>query len=240
LLRRLEESTTLGCVLVRDNPALSRYEAVEDDRVVGFIDYTHRDGEYWFVHTEIDEALKGSGAGAFLVRRSLDDVRAKGALVIPACPFVAGWIRRHPEYQDLVDQKSWHEFKRSRRAGRRRTVRTAPFDPSTPLENRPCPHVGDDLSVQPDPWPAEGCAECLAMGERNWLHLRICRICGHVGCCDSSPGKHGTAHARVTGHPLIRSYEPGDTWWYCYVDTVTFEVDGAPASPSHPVVPAHG
>lgn len=220
---------------MRDNPAQRRYEAVEDGKVVGFIDYTNRDGRYWFVHTEIDAARKGTGTGAFLVRQALDNVRAKGALVVPACPFVAGWIRRHPEYRDLVDHQRWREFKRSRGAGRRRTARTAPFDPATPLENRPCRHVGDDRSAQPVPWPVDGCAECVALGVRDWLHLRICDGCGHVGCCDNSPGRHGTAHARVSGHPLIRSYEPDETWWYCYVDSVTFEVDDAPPSPSHPV-----
>ena len=68
---------------------------------------------------------------------------------------------------------------------------------------------------------------------RNWVHLRVCQNCGHVGCCDNSPGRHGTAHAQDRDHPLIRSYEPGENWWFCYPDKRTFNVKGAPAAPSY-------
>jgi uncharacterized UBP type Zn finger protein len=64
--------------------------------------------------------------------------------------------------------------------------------------------------------PAE-CEECLASGGR-WVELRLCRICGHVGCCDSSPGQHATKHFHSTRHPLIRSLQPGATWTWCYLD----------------------
>ena len=63
----------------------------------------------------------------------------------------------------------------------------------------------------------EGCEECLAMGSR-WVHLRLCLTCGHVGCCDSSPNKHATKHAGETDHPIVRSFEPGEDWRWCYVD----------------------
>jgi uncharacterized UBP type Zn finger protein len=56
------------------------------------------------------------------------------------------------------------------------------------------------------------------------VHLRICLQCGHVGCCDSSPGRHVSTHARVTGHPLIRSLEPGETWCWCFVDELALQV----------------
>ena len=63
----------------------------------------------------------------------------------------------------------------------------------------------------------------------------MCMSCGHIGCCDSSPSRHATAHFTARpDHCLIRSYEPGEDWWWCYVDEVAFEVDGAPPSPSHP------
>lgn len=62
-----------------------------------------------------------------------------------------------------------------------------------------------------------GCEECLANGGR-WVHLRLCLSCGHVGCCDSSPGTHATAHFRETGHPVMRSFQPGEDWRWCYVD----------------------
>lgn len=79
----------------------------------------------------------------------------------------------------------------------------------------------------------DGCVECLATGGQ-WVHLRRCTQCGHVGCCDSSPNRHATAHFRATSHPLIQSFEPGEDWYYCYVDDFMFEIEGESASPSHP------
>jgi uncharacterized UBP type Zn finger protein len=70
---------------------------------------------------------------------------------------------------------------------------------------------------------APGCEDCLAIGA-TWVHLRRCTQCGKVGCCDSSPNKHATAHNRETGHPVIRSLEPGEEWFYCYEDDVAFLV----------------
>lgn len=102
-----------------------------------------------------------------------------------------------------------------------------------PKTHEPCAHVPTDLDQLPEPWPADGCAECLAEGRRDWVHLRVCQTCGHVGCCDNSPGKHGTAHAGTASHPLTRSYEPGENWWYCYIDLVAFHVDDAPPAPSY-------
>jgi uncharacterized UBP type Zn finger protein len=84
--------------------------------------------------------------------------------------------------------------------------------------SRGCEHL--DLLGPDEPRPAtpEGCGECLAAGNRVWAHLRLCLICGTVGCCDSSPYRHATAHFRTTGHPVMRSFEPGETWRWCYVD----------------------
>jgi hypothetical protein len=78
-----------------------------------------------------------------------------------------------------------------------------------------------------------GCEECLASGRLDWAHLRVCQTCGHVGCCDQSPGRHATEHFHRTAHPLIRSYEPGETWYWCYVDEVVFELEKDPPAPSH-------
>ena len=93
-----------------------------------------------------------------------------------------------------------------------------------------CSHLDQIEHVAPS---GEGCVECLQMGGR-WLHLRRCATCGHIGCCDSSPNRHATAHFRRVHHPLIQSYEPGEDWYWCYVDDLGFELDGAPPSPSHP------
>ena len=90
------------------------------------------------------------------------------------------------------------------------------------------------LETAPNPAPSgTGCVECLASGGR-WVHLRRCVECGHVGCCDSSPGRHATAHFRETGHPLVQSFEPGEEWFWCYVDQVAFELAGEPPSSAHP------
>jgi uncharacterized UBP type Zn finger protein len=80
----------------------------------------------------------------------------------------------------------------------------------------PCRHLDAIRPVMPS---AQGCEECLASGS-EWVQLRICLTCGHVGCCDSSPGKHATAHFHATGHPIMQSFEPGETWKWCYVDKV--------------------
>jgi len=63
------------------------------------------------------------------------------------------------------------------------------------------------------------CEDCVKTGD-TWVHLRLCLICGHVGCCDSSPNRHATKHFRGTEHPLVRSIEPGEAWIWCYVDEV--------------------
>src|SRR4051794_7943133 len=83
----------------------------------------------------------------------------------------------------------------------------------------PCEHVRDVREVRPS---AEGCEECLKTGD-EWVHLRLCLTCGHVGCCDSSKNKHATKHFRATSHPIIRSFEPGEDWGWCYVDELELE-----------------
>ena len=79
-----------------------------------------------------------------------------------------------------------------------------------------CPHVAE-LGPQPRPRTPQGCEDCLAEGGR-WVHLRLCLSCGKVGCCDSSPSRHASAHARTVGHPIVRSFEPGEDWRWCYLD----------------------
>jgi uncharacterized UBP type Zn finger protein len=66
------------------------------------------------------------------------------------------------------------------------------------------------------------CEDCVKIGGR-WVHLRLCLTCGHVGCCDSSPNKHASRHFAKTGHPLVRSIEPGENWIWCYVDELVLE-----------------
>lgn len=82
-------------------------------------------------------------------------------------------------------------------------------------EPQPCQHLRD-APADAVPSTPQGCEECLRDGTQ-WVHLRLCLACGHVGCCDSSPQRHASAHAG-SEHPVIRSFEPGEAWRWCYLD----------------------
>jgi uncharacterized UBP type Zn finger protein len=86
-----------------------------------------------------------------------------------------------------------------------------------------CTHLAEIRIVTPS---ADGCEECLKTGD-TWVHLRVCRSCGHVGCCDSSKNKHATRHYHATGHPIMESYDPHDPWGWCYVDEVMLDFTGS-------------
>lgn len=98
-----------------------------------------------------------------------------------------------------------------------------------------CTHL-EEVRLSELPESVEGCEDCLREGGK-WLHLRICLTCGHVGCCDSSPGRHATGHAHASEHPLIRSLEPGEDWSWCVIDELVLSIPGVrgeariPASP---------
>jgi CPA2 family monovalent cation:H+ antiporter-2 len=80
-----------------------------------------------------------------------------------------------------------------------------------------CSHVAGLGEIVPN---ADLCEECVKLGD-SWVHLRVCMYCGHVGCCDSSKNKHATRHYQESGHPVMRSLEPGEEWGWCYIDRVT-------------------
>lgn len=82
-----------------------------------------------------------------------------------------------------------------------------------------CTHLSEIVPVTPS---ADGCEDCLKIGG-SWVHLRLCEICGHVGCCDNSPNRHATKHYHATKHPIIKSFEPGEEWGYCYPDDLFYE-----------------
>ncbi|MEA2311311.1 MAG: hypothetical protein QOE28_1279 [Solirubrobacteraceae bacterium] len=98
-----------------------------------------------------------------------------------------------------------------------------------------CTHL-DSILITELPESVEGCDECLATGGQ-WLHLRICLQCGSVGCCDDSPNRHASAHARETGHPIIRSIEPGEDWSWCFEDEVAMRIAGITGDPRIPPSP---
>jgi uncharacterized UBP type Zn finger protein len=82
-----------------------------------------------------------------------------------------------------------------------------------------CSHLDQIRDVVPS---GDGCEDCLRVGGR-WVHLRLCLTCGHVGCCDSSPNRHATAHVAGTGHQIVRSFEPGESWLWCYADQLAVQ-----------------
>ncbi len=83
-----------------------------------------------------------------------------------------------------------------------------------------CDHI--DLIKDDVPVNGRECAECVALGD-TWVHLRVCMICGQVGCCDSSKNKRAHRHADQSGHPIIRSLQPGESWMWCFIDEVIIE-----------------
>lgn len=100
-----------------------------------------------------------------------------------------------------------------------------------------CTHLST-VQVTELPAAVEGCEDCLREGG-EWLHLRICLECGHVGCCDDSPARHASRHAATTAHPIIRSLEPGEEWCWCFVDELGMlipEVTGTTSIPPSPML----
>ena len=83
-----------------------------------------------------------------------------------------------------------------------------------------CTHLNSVKTATPN---THGCEECLATGD-TWVHLRLCRACGHVGCCDDSKNKHASKHFKKTGHPIMTSLEPGESWSWCFVDELGMEL----------------
>jgi uncharacterized UBP type Zn finger protein len=99
-----------------------------------------------------------------------------------------------------------------------------------------CSHL-DQVRITQLPESVDGCEECLKVSD-PWLHLRICLVCGKVGCCDDSPNRHASRHARSEDHPLIRSLQPGETWSWCFVDELALdlpEVQGETRIPPSPL-----
>ena len=99
-----------------------------------------------------------------------------------------------------------------------------------------CTHL-DQVQITRLPESVEGCEDCLAKGD-GWVHLRICLECGKVGCCDDSPNRHASRHAQTSGHPLIRSLQPGEEWSWCFLDDVALlipEVSGETRIPPSPL-----
>jgi len=98
-----------------------------------------------------------------------------------------------------------------------------------------CAHARTIRNVTPSALGCEvGCEECLKLGSA-WVHLRLCRTCGHVGCCDSSPNRHAIKHFRKTRHPIIEGYDPPEGWGWCYVDEISLDLGGRTTPHNGPI-----
>jgi uncharacterized UBP type Zn finger protein len=100
-----------------------------------------------------------------------------------------------------------------------------------------CTHL-NTIQMTELPEAVDGCEDCLREGS-EWLHLRICLECGHVGCCDDSPNQHASRHAAASSHPIIRSLEPGEEWCWCFVDELGMlipQVTGTTRIPPSPML----
>ena len=106
---------------------------------------------------------------------------------------------RHARLVMLTSDRTWHT--------------------ETPVPQR-CTHLDTIRTVTPS---AAGCEDCLRIGS-EWLHLRLCRTCGHVGCCDQSQHQHAKRHFEITKHPIIEGYDPPEGWGWCYVDEAMFDL----------------
>jgi uncharacterized UBP type Zn finger protein len=84
-----------------------------------------------------------------------------------------------------------------------------------------CKHIDQIRDIKAN---SKGCAECLKLGD-TWVHLRLCMICGNVGCCDDSKNKHASKHFHATHHPIMRSLEKDERWYWCFVDDLAFELN---------------
>jgi CPA1 family monovalent cation:H+ antiporter len=115
-------------------------------------------------------------------------------------------------FSDLDIEETVLDFRRSLSREGREHVLVAPAGQSG------CDHLSE-LADPPPPEPPDACGDCVREG-LQWVHLRLCMSCGHVGCCDSSVGKHAARHYGSTSHPVIRSFESGEAWRWCFVDEV--------------------
>jgi uncharacterized UBP type Zn finger protein len=137
----------------------------------------------------------------------------------PLAPGDGGFGATQVVLLDLDDYSIPSSFGRTRRMGKTAVLSLRGCDDGVMAA---CTHL-DSVERLELPEPVAGCQECLAAGTR-WVHLRMCQTCGHIGCCDNSPGRHATAHHAATGHPIIRSAEPGEDWSWCYVDELMFRL----------------
>ena len=166
-----------------------------------------------------DRRGRAGGGGAARLSRRCRETRA---VVLSA-----GLIRRRRNGEALMDAVRDAMVRGQRRCG----FRTHAASSERGHDGKALHPIAGIRDVTPS---ALGCEECLKIGS-EWLHLRICRSCGHVGCCDDSPNRHATKHFHATGHPIIEGYDPPEGWGWCYVDEVLFDLSNRKTPHNGPI-----
>jgi monovalent cation:H+ antiporter-2, CPA2 family len=165
-----------------------------------------------------EKAIRSGGYAALLHQPK------EGEVPPVVCQIGSGGIKQclvtEPAENNIVVKPSSEKYSEAMKPGSPRAQSTVDMETTVlfkPAVNKSvCSHLNQVRTVVPS---ARGCEECLALGD-TWVHLRLCLTCGHVGCCDSSPNKHATAHFAKASHPLIKSLEPGEEWGWCYQDQI--------------------
>jgi len=160
----------------------------------------------------------GTAAAAVLSYRAV-------ALTIPATLGIVAFAALRRRVQREGDQLALCDVGQQVDVGLGRVQGSGGLGRQTGVDSQPmdsCSHL-DQAQVLDLPDPVEGCAECLRTGG-EWVHLRMCQTCGAIACCDSSPSRHASAHARDSGHPIVRSAQRGEDWSWCYVDELMFRI----------------
>lgn len=160
-----------------------------------------------------------------------EQIRPSGAFYHPVLrefllPYEAVRASRSPSLRVLEFFEDTYRAAAELGRWNRAELESERVDPITTKEqtmDESCDHLEQAAHREQQTVPrSQGCEDCLRIGS-DWVHLRLCLECGHVGCCDSSPHRHATHHFHATGHPVIRSFEPGEAWGYCYRDRILVE-----------------
>ncbi len=188
------------------NPAL---RIVARTRYVSEVDHLHQAGAHCVIAEEHESIVQ-------LFAELLRDYKVDEGMINAEVQRI-----RENNYAAVLKKENTVPAPAPRRHGARTRVDTEStiVVPAAAGDVSGCSHLTSEIRVIPR---SDGCEECLRSGD-SWVHLRVCLSCGHVGCCDDSPNRHASKHAQSSGHPLIRSAEPGETWVWCYEDKVMVE-----------------
>ncbi|MFV0462233.1 MAG: Na+/H+ antiporter [Nostocoides sp.] len=209
----LEEATVVQAVTAAGLRALDEIPDLDADIAQNLRSQsTTRVNRVWERITELGPAQRTTPSEAYRSAR----LTLLGAERLELLSIRSGGRVNQPIVNTVLSQMDVEEAALMWGERRVRSIREAPLRAPEKVSGG-CVHLRDEPLVHTPATP-EGCQECLAQGRDDWVALRMCTHCGHVGCCDSSTGRHATAHFTAVGHPVMRSLEPGELWRWCYLD----------------------